>query len=67
MKGHIYKGDTVSFIFIYLFIFLRTGFNVETIEFKNISFSVWDVGGQDKVLSFISFLSVHFRLNPFSS
>merc|ERR1712078_600286 len=26
------------------------GFNVETVEYKNISFTVWDVGGQDKVL-----------------
>ena len=26
-----------------------TGFNVETVEYKNISFTVWDVGGQDKV------------------
>ena len=25
------------------------GFNVETVEFKNIKFNVWDVGGQDKV------------------
>lgn len=25
------------------------GFNVETIEYKGISFSVWDVGGQDKI------------------
>ncbi|KAL8453178.1 hypothetical protein Emed_001048 [Eimeria media] len=24
-------------------------FNVETVEFKNISFTVWDVGGQDKI------------------
>lgn len=31
------------------------GFNVETVEYKNISFTVWDVGGQDKVL----FLRVH--------
>ena len=23
------------------------GFNVETIEYKNISFTVWDIGGQD--------------------
>ena len=22
------------------------GFNVETVEYKNISFTVWDVGGQ---------------------
>lgn len=26
-----------------------TGFNVETVEYKNISFTVWDVGGQDKI------------------
>ncbi|XP_047005212.1 ADP-ribosylation factor 4-like [Schistocerca americana] len=25
------------------------GFNVETVEYKNICFIVWDVGGQDKV------------------
>ena len=25
------------------------GFNVESVEYKNISFTVWDVGGQDKV------------------
>lgn len=25
------------------------GFNVETIEYKGICFSVWDVGGQDKI------------------
>merc|ERR1712210_177507 len=25
------------------------GFNVETVEYKNISFQVWDVGGQDKI------------------
>ncbi|CAI5971608.1 unnamed protein product [Closterium sp. NIES-65] len=24
------------------------GFNVETVEYKNISFTVWDVGGQDR-------------------
>ena len=40
--------------------YLRTGkipktiqttiwFNVETFEYKNLSFSVWDVGGQDKI------------------
>ena len=28
---------------------LPAGFNVETVEYKNISFTVWDVGGQDKV------------------
>jgi GTPase SAR1 family protein len=25
---------------------------VETVEYKNISFTVWDVGGQDKVCKF---------------
>ena len=38
-----------------LLCFLLSGFNVETVEYKNISFTVWDVGGQDKVC--ISFLS----------
>lgn len=32
---------------LYCVIFL--GFNVETVEYKNISFTVWDVGGQDKI------------------
>merc|ERR1719188_1892473 len=25
------------------------GFNVETVEYKNLSFQVWDIGGQDKI------------------
>lgn len=25
------------------------GFNVETVEYKNVKFTVWDVGGQDKI------------------
>merc|ERR1712137_1443894 len=25
------------------------GFNVGTVEYKNINFTVWDVGGQDKI------------------
>lgn len=29
-----------------------SGFNVETVEYKNVSFTVWDVGGQDKVFVF---------------
>ena len=28
---------------------IDTGFNVETVEYKNICFTVWDVGGQDKI------------------
>ena len=29
--------------------YICLGFNVETVEYKNISFTVWDVGGQDKI------------------
>uniref|UniRef100_A0A0X3NUR5 ADP-ribosylation factor n=1 Tax=Schistocephalus solidus TaxID=70667 RepID=A0A0X3NUR5_SCHSO len=25
------------------------GFNVETVEYKNVNFTVWDVGGQDRI------------------
>jgi len=25
------------------------GFNVETVEFRNLKFTVWDVGGQTKI------------------
>lgn len=28
---------------------LVIGFNVENVEYKNIAFTVWDVGGQDKI------------------
>jgi ADP-ribosylation factor protein 1 len=28
---------------------LAIGFNVETVQYKNISFTVWDVGGQHKI------------------
>ena len=28
---------------------LTIGFNVETEEYKNLCFTVWDVGGQDKI------------------
>ena len=31
------------------YLVLIIGFNVETVEYKNISFTVWDVGGQDKI------------------
>lgn len=29
--------------------FVCSGFNVETVEYKNISFTVWDVGGQTTI------------------
>lgn len=32
-----------------MFLLSCPGFNVETVEYKNISFTVWDVGGQDKI------------------
>jgi ADP-ribosylation factor protein 1 len=31
------------------FLLSPIGFNVETVEYKNIQFTVWDVGGQDKI------------------
>ena len=37
-----------------------TGFNVETVEYKNICFTVWDVGGQDKIRP----LWRHYFQNP---
>ncbi|KAL9244938.1 hypothetical protein vseg_018652 [Gypsophila vaccaria] len=35
------------------------GFNVETVEYKNISFAVWDIGGQEKIRA----LWRHYFLN----
>ena len=32
-----------------VFTVLTIGFNVETMEYKNLYFTVWDVGGQDKI------------------
>lgn len=44
---------------------IHLGFNVETVEYKNISFTVWDVGGQVSVDDLNdhlhSFDSDHFR------
>ena len=28
---------------------LRAGFNVEKVQYKNVLFTVWDVGGQEKL------------------
>ena len=38
------------------------GFNVETVEYKNISFTVWDVGGQDKVSDYPLLSAVYYAL-----
>lgn len=40
-------------------LFNLIGFNVETVEYKNISFTVWDVGGQDKVRSHLILQSLY--------
>lgn len=43
-------SDSSMFPLLPFFFFLPfPGFNVETVEYKNISFTVWDVGGQDKI------------------
>ena len=39
-------GKYLLFFFIVKLLSMFTGFNVETVEYKNISFTVWDVGGQ---------------------
>lgn len=45
------------------------GFNVETVEYKNISFTVWDVGGQDKIRPLWRhyFQNTQVRLNAYIS
>ena len=30
---------------------ISLGFNVETVNYKNISFTTWDVGGRDKIVN----------------
>ena len=46
------------------------GFNVETVEYKNISFTVWDVGGQDKIRPlwrhYYQNTQVRFQIDAFS-
>jgi len=52
-KTQIYKTSLPFHTVFYkknsTYLTLFTGFNVETVEYKNISFTVWDVGGQDKI------------------
>src|SRR3982751_4444907 len=46
---------TIQTICIFFFFFIKQiylmnlGFNVETVQYKNINCTVWDVGGQDKI------------------
>lgn len=44
--GNVVLGESENFLLPCVFL---SGFNVETVEYKNISFTVWDVGGQDKI------------------
>lgn len=43
----------------YLFLFPSSGFNVETVEYKNLKFTIWDVGGKHKLRP----LWKHYYLN----
>lgn len=50
--GKIYLQNCWNLILMSLkiyYLLILVGFNVETVEYKNISFTVWDVGGQDKI------------------
>jgi Arf/Sar family protein len=31
------------------YVFFSAGFNVEKVQYKNVAFTVWDVGGQEKL------------------
>ena len=54
-------GGLPKSIMLKVYSYFFAGFNVETVEYKNISFTVWDVGGQDKVciLKTNEFYDVH--------
>ena len=32
-----------------IYLFVIVGFNVESVEYKNVKFTIWDVGGQQKI------------------
>ena len=53
MHGHRLRRDDEDIFILTVrspaYSLSSTGFNVETVEYKNISFTVWDVGGQDKI------------------
>ena len=52
MMFHLFCSHSdVAVVTLHMFILalFHAGFNVETVEYKNISFTVWDVGGQDKI------------------
>jgi len=39
------------------------GFNVETVQYKKISFTVWDVGGQDRVRMYYVALNIIIQID----
>lgn len=51
------SGKTTALYFLKLGEVISTtptiGFNVETVVYKNVSFTVWDIGGQDKIVCFL--------------
>jgi ADP-ribosylation factor protein 1 len=55
MIGLDNSGKTTALYFLKLGEVISTtptiGFNVETVVYKNVSFTVWDIGGQDKIRS----------------
>ena len=54
-NGHGQCTDKV----VVLLVCFVTGFNVETVEYKNLKFTIWDVGGQPKLRP----LWKHYYLN----
>lgn len=44
---------------------LLVGFNVETVNYKNVNFTAWDVGGRDKIVSavikFLKFRRAYYK------
>lgn len=43
------KNPVCFFVYPYDFFCLFKGFNVETVEYKNLKFTIWDVGGKHKL------------------
>lgn len=47
--GTTARGGIYGIFIICSLLLMLIGFNVETVEYKGIVFTVWDVGGQDKI------------------
>lgn len=47
-------------------IVIALGFNVETLQYKGINFTTWDVGGRDKIVSYykLSVTVIYVYLSP---